>query len=181
MARHRGCRCCVGNPLRPKGRVIYWAATLQLSQHLLAEDLLAHPYSLMIITDHLPKWLINKAEAKQIIYLYGSVNIKFRVNGLKRIRSLGCKVMDGRTRQPWKYDPFSKFAGSCSLPPPSTSLCIPLTLFFMKVSFFPKLLFADKVQTSPWDVAFVQSDDFKRRNCQTYEYKYLNRSFVPVV
>lgn len=43
-------------------------------------------YSLMIITDHLPKWLINKAEAKQIIYLYGSVDIKFRVDGLKRIK-----------------------------------------------------------------------------------------------
>lgn len=56
--------CCIGNPLRPKGRVIYWALTLQLSHHQLAEDLLAHPYSLMIITDHLPKWLINKAEAK---------------------------------------------------------------------------------------------------------------------
>lgn len=98
----------------------------------------------MIITDHLPKWLINKAEAEQIIYPYGSVNIKFRVNGLKRIRGLGCQVMDCHTRPPWKYDPFNKFAESCSLPPSSTSLCIPLTLFFMKVSFFPKVCLLTK-------------------------------------
>lgn len=128
---------CVGNPLRPKGRVIYWASTLQLSQHLLAEDLSAHPYSLMIITDHLPKWLINKVKAKQIIYLYGFVDIKFRVNGLKRKGDIGRQVIDGCTRPRWKYDPFNKFAESVSLPPPSTSLWIPL--FFMKVSFFPKV------------------------------------------
>lgn len=84
--RHSSHWCCVGNPLRPQGRVIYWAPTLRPSLHLLAEDLSADPYSLMIITDHLPKWLINKAEAKQIIYLYGSVDIKFRVDGLKRIK-----------------------------------------------------------------------------------------------
>lgn len=124
---HSSYRGCVGNPLRPKGRVIYWALTLRLSQHLLAEDLSAHPYSLMIITDHLPKWLINKAEAKQIIYLYGSVDIKFRVNGLKRIRGLGRQVMDGCTRSPWKYDPFNKFAESYSLPPPFAFLALSFT------------------------------------------------------
>lgn len=136
---HNSCRCYVGNPLRPEGWIIYWASTLRLSQHLLAEDLLAHPYSLMIITDHLPKWLINKAEAKQIIYLYGSVNTKFRVNGLKRIRGPGHWVMDGCTRLPWKYDPFNKFAESCCLPPPFTSLCI--SLFSWNWTFFPSFVF----------------------------------------
>lgn len=147
--RHGSCRCCVGNPLRPQGRVIYWAPTLQPSLHLLAEDLLADPYSLMIITDHLPKWLINKAEAKQIIYLYGSVDIKFRVNGLKRIRGLGCQVMDGCTRLLWKYDPFNKFARSCSLRLPCSSLCIPLAgfVFFFHQSKLPSQgLFGDEVQ-----------------------------------
>lgn len=136
---------------------------------MLAKDLSAHPYSLMIITDHLPKWLINKAEAKQLIYLYGSVDIKFRVNGLKRIRGLGRQVMYGHTRSPWKYDPFNKFAESCSLPPPSTSLCISLTLFLW-VSFFPNVCL---LQTSPCNITFLQRNDFKRHNCQTYEYKYL--------
>lgn len=128
-AYHNSCRCYVCNALRPEGWIIYWASTLQLSQHLLAEDLLAHPYSLMIITDHLPKWLINKAEAKQIIYLYGSVDTKFRVNGLKRIRALDpgwWMVVQGSHE---KYDPFNKFAESCSPPPPFTSLCISLFLW----------------------------------------------------
>lgn len=129
----------------------------------------------MIITDHLPKWLINKAKAKQIIYLYGSVDIKFRVNGLKRIRGLGRHVMDGHTRSPWKYDPFNKFAESCS---PSTSLCIPPSLFFKKESFLPKVCL---LQTSPCNITFLQRKEFKRHNCQLYEYKYLICSFVPGV
>lgn len=133
---HSPCRCCVGNPLRPEGWVIYWALTLRLSRHLLAEDLLAHPYSLMIITDHQPKWLISKAEAGQIIYLYGSVDTKFRVNGLKRIRGFGHQVMDGRTRIPWKYDPFNTFARSYSLPPPITFPLHFSQSLFMKPSFF---------------------------------------------
>lgn len=93
----------------------------------------------MIITDHLPKWPINKVEAKQIIYLYGSVNIKFRIKGLKRIRGLGRQVMNGRTRRPWKYGPFNKFTKSSSL---SSSLHLPLHSFcplFHEVSFFPKV------------------------------------------
>lgn len=139
---HSSWRCCVGNPLRPKGWVIYWASTLRLSQHLLAEDLSARPYSLMIITDHLPKWLINIAQAKQIIYLYSFVNNKFRVNSLKRIRGLGHQVMDGHTSPPLKYDPFNKFVESNSPPPPPTSLCIPL-YFFHGSQFFPQGLLFD--------------------------------------
>lgn len=133
------CRCCAGNPLRPKGRVIYWVSPLRLSQHLLAEDLLARPYSLMIITDHLPKWLINKVEAMQIIYRYGSVDIKFRIGGLKRIRGLGRQVMNGCSRLPGKYGPFNKFTKSFSL---SSSLRLLLHSFhslFHEVSFFPKV------------------------------------------
>lgn len=69
---------CRQSSYRPQGRVIYWESCLQLSLHLMGEDLLACPYSLMIITDHLPKWLINKKEAKQIIYLYGFVDNQVR-------------------------------------------------------------------------------------------------------
>lgn len=175
---HNSCRCYAGNPLRPEGWIIYWASTLRLSQHLLAEDLLAHPYSLMIITDHLPKWLINKAEAKQIIYLYGTVDTKFRVNCLKRIRGPGHQVMDGRTRLPWKYDPFNKFAVYCSY----SSFHLPLHFsLFMKLSLFPLALTSDKVQTSPCNITYLKRKYFKRYNCQMYEYKYLIRSIVQSV
>lgn len=159
---HSSCRCCVGNPLRPKGRVIYWASTLCLSQHLLAEDLLAHPYSLMIITDHLPKWLINKAKARQIIYLYGSVDIKFRVNGLKRIRGLGRQVMNGLHGCHENMTLFNKFAESCSLPPPFAFLSLSFSWKYASAPRFVCWLSANVT----WDITFLQRKDIKRYNCQ---------------
>lgn len=74
----------------------------------------------MIITDHRPKWLINKAEARQIIYLYGSVDTKFRVNSLEWMRVLGHQVMDGRARIRWKPDPLNTFSGSYCVSCPVT-------------------------------------------------------------
>lgn len=59
---------------------------MPLQQHLQKNDVLAQPYSLMIITDHLLKCPINKEVAKQVIYPYGFVNSKFRINSLKRVR-----------------------------------------------------------------------------------------------
>lgn len=180
-ARHSSCWCCVSNPLRPKGRVIYWALTLWLSQHLLTEDLSAYPYSLMIITDHLPKWLINKAEAKQIIYLYGFVDIKFRVNGLKRIRVLGHQVMDGPTGAPWKYGPFNKFAKSC-LPPPPSAFVTFHSCSFHKVRFFPKICLLTECKPShAASLSLSKSDEAKHYKRQTYEWRYFNRSFLASV
>ena len=94
LLKGRPTRCCAGNPLRSQGRVVYWVLTRGCHCICHGEMYRPGPYSLMIITDHLPKWLINKAEAKQIIYLYGSVDIKFTVNGPKRI-ACPCNAGDG--------------------------------------------------------------------------------------
>lgn len=129
----------------------------------------------MIITDHLPKWLINKAEAKQIIYLYGSVNIKFRVDSLKRIRGLGHEVMDGCTGLQWKYGPFNKFAESFFS---SFSLHLSwhssLSLYFMKVSFFPKVCLVSA--NLPWDKHLETSLFYRDMTSNAATVRRMNRN-----
>lgn len=92
--------------------------------------------------------------------------IKFGVNGLKRIRVLGHRVMDDCMRLLWKYDPFSTFAECCPLHLSSTSPRTHLALLsFLQVGFFLKLCLA----TSPWDITdALQRRDFKHDNCQMY-------------
>lgn len=165
-------RCCVGNPLRPQGRVIYWAPTLQPSLHLLAEDLSADPYSLMIITDHLPKWLINKAEAKQIIYLYGSVDIKFRVDGLKRIKGPWMSGDGWLYKATMKIWPFLiNLQDPAFFVRPSSS-CLPMQSFLLLWSLFTKAGFLPRACV--WQQS---ANGFERSKCQMEE--YLNCSFVP--
>lgn len=157
--RHSSHWCCVGNPLRLQGRVIYWASTLPPSLHLLAEDLSADPYSLMIITDHLPKWLINKAEAKQIIYLYGSVDIKFRVDGLKRIK--GAWISDDG----WLYKAAMKiWPFLINLQDPSS--CLPIESFLL-----PRSLFTIEGFLTWVCVCRQSANGFELRKCQMEEHK----------
>lgn len=159
--RHRSRWCCVCNPLRAQGRVIYWALTLRPSLHLLAEDLSADPYSLMIITDHLPKWLINKAEAKQIIYLYGSVDIKFRVDGLKRIKG---PWMSG---DGWLYKAAMKiWPFLINLQDPAFLVRPPIEPFLLRFSLFTIVGFIPRVCV--WRQS---AHGFELHKCQMEEHK----------